>query len=400
MSQINFNRENISINLTQKVAEATGIEKYSQSSKMKLLIDLLSNEITNLAQVYNSTVDSIYSDTAQGVDLDVKGAEYGVYRKIRNSIYIDITDQMMIIRPKDSSQIFGDTILEPITIPRGEIIDVGSSFYIITSEDINIIRADSSVIVSGTIISSTNGGFNINQGDTYEMTPRNRFIDNINTLLMEFLKPLAIDGGEETDDQFRERVLLARDGSNIATIEAIESVIISTPRLSGFSTLENKRGSGSLDVGIVTEGLQQNSTDPNIDSTIRSIKSELRQVIPLGTDVLIYRPEKLNLRIEFSTGESSISDANIIDSISEAFRLVYKYNYINTLFSKDIERRLTTLLPEVSVVITSLELYDENINAIISSSSDMVIAGTGYYMFLNENDIKREEDMMDSEENA
>jgi len=392
MSQINLNRENIAINLTQKVAEATGIEKYSQSSKMKLLIDLLSDEITNLAQVYNSTVDSIYSDTALGPDLDVKGAEYGVYRKIRNSIYIDRADSMMRIRPKDSSQIFGDTILESITIPRGEIIDVGSSFYIVTSEEVNIIRADTSVMISGTIISSTDGGFNVNAGDTYEMTPRNRFIDNINTLLIEFLKPVAIDGGEETDDDFRERVLLARDGNNIATIAAIESVIISTPQLNGYSLLENKRGSGSLDVGIVTTELQRKSNDPNIDSTIRSIRSELRSIAPLGTNILIFRPEKLNLQIKFSTEQTTVSDNNIIDSILEAFKLAYRYSSMNNLFSTELEKFLSTILPEVSVVITNLDLYDEAIDAIISSSSNMVMAGTGYYMFLEEGDISREED--------
>ena len=391
MSQINFNRENVSIDLAQKVADATGISRYSQSSKMKLLIDIFSDEMSNLAETYNEAVNSIYSDTAKGTDLDVKGAEYGVYRKVRSSIYIDGADRIASIKPKTEGQVFGDTILEPITIARGEIIDVGSSFYIITSKEINIVRIESEVLVSGTIVSSTDSGFNINSGDTYEMTPRDRLSSSLSTLMIEFSKPVSIDGGVETDDEFRNRVLLARDGSNIATLSGIESAVLSTPQLNGYSILENKRGSGSLDIGIVTDRLQSTSIDPDLNSTIRSIETDLREVAPLGSDILLFPPDKLNLQLTYSTSSNIVSDNNIRDAIKEAFRASYRYKSTNSIYAADIEKQVGAVLPEVSIIITNMDLYDETISAVISSSSNMVVAGAGYYIFLEEDGINREQ---------
>jgi len=390
MSQINYDRDNISQNIATKISEAIGVTSFSQSSKLKLLTDIFSNEITNLAEAYDIAVDGLYAETAIGEDLDIKGAQYGIYRKSRNSLYIDRTDGIAIIRPKNKGETFGDSIREPIVINRGERLDVGSSFFLILSEDLYIIPSDILVLVSGTLISEDKSGFIININDTYEMHSRTRYDDSLSTLLLEFLKPISIDGTAEDDDTFRTRVILARDGNNIATIPAIEGEILSLPDLSGFSLLENKRGSGSLDIGITTITLQDTSVDEEIDSMLGLLETGLLLIAPVGVDILIYKPEKINLLIEYSTNKKEISDDNIISAVIDSFRMIYTYNSINTISTRELEKQIDILLPESDVLITTLSLFDPTINAIISTSSDTVMAPPSYFIYLEKNSIVRE----------
>ncbi len=390
MSQINYNRDAIAQSIALKISEATDITSFSQSSKLKLLVDIFSNEITNLAKSYDLAVQGLYAETAIENDLDIKGAQYGVYRKNRNSIYADKSDGIMMIRPKEEGDFFSDSIREPITINRGERLDVGSTFYIIVAEDIYIVPSDILVLVSGTVISEDGSGFTINKDDVFKMKSRYGDTSKLNSLLLEFLKPISIDGSQESDDDFRRRVILARDGDNIATTSAIMGEVSALPELSGYSIMENKRGSGSLDIGVTTRTLQETSEDENLFSTLGVLRTSILLVAPVGIDVLIYAPNIINLIIEYSTESNNISDENILSAIVESFRSIYTYNAINSISAMAIEDKVNALLPTVSIVITKMDLFDPSINAVISTSSNTVMAPLDYFIYLDKDSITRE----------
>ncbi|MDB4533411.1 baseplate J/gp47 family protein [Vicingaceae bacterium] len=366
-----------------------GITNLSQTSKVKLLTDIFSDEISNMAEAQNNSILGLRSDTATDDDLDIKGAQYGVYRKIKDSIYIDKADVIAFIKPKVSGETFGDTVRQSIIIQSGEKISIGSDFYIIISEDVNIEPSASLVAISGTITTSTKSGFKVNSGDVFKMSGSNRVGNNLNTLVLEFDKPISIEGGFETDVDLRKRVILARDGDNIATAPAVRSAITSLPDISGYVFLENKRGSGSLDIGITTETLQNKSIDNDISSTIQLLRSRMVEVAPLGVDVFIFEPAKLDLAIEYTSDNSDISEENIKSAILESFINVYSYNALNQVVVKDLEREIYELIPSANIYLSLLSLYDPAISANLSTSNDKVIAPQSYFVHLDIDSISR-----------
>lgn len=390
MSLINLNRNDISTNMQDKIASSIGITNFSQTSKVKLLTDIFSEEISNLAEVQNNSVLNMYSDTATGESLDVKGSQYGVYRKIKDSIYITKEEVTAFIRPKIDGEVFGDTIRQTIVLQRGEKIRIGTSYNIILSENVSIQPASSTAPVAGTIVSSENTGLEINEGDTFKIETTSRLSDNLNTVLLEFSSPISIDGGLESDDSFRRRVILARDGNNIATPSSVIQTIVTLPDLLGYVFMEGKRGSGSLDIGVMTETLQRDSTDGDMESTIQLLKTDLKDVAPMGSDILIYSPSKLTLIVDYVSNGDDTSDENIKTSILEAFFNVYEYNNQNELLVRDLEREVYSLIPSANVNISSLSLYDETIRANVASSGERISAAPDYFMFLDIASINRE----------
>jgi len=392
MSQINYNRDAIAESLALKLSRATGISEFSNSSKVKLMSDIFAEENTNLAESYNLAVDGLYSETAEGEDLDLKGAQYGIYRKSRNSIYIDKSDAIMAIRPNRDGDTFGDSVRQPLILAKGERIELGSSFFLITSEDIYIMPADSQIYISGTLLSEDGVGFIINSGDSYKLSTRYLREQSLDSLVINFKKPISVNGEAEDDDSFRVRVILARDGDNVATTSAVQQEILSQPDISGLSFLENMRGSGSLDVGITSELLQESGEDINSDSMIGLLRTDLLSVLPFGVDLEIFIPERLELLVEFQREElSNISKENIESSILEAFYGLYRYSSTNSLSLLSIEEEVNTTL-DTSIKINSMSLLDSSIGAILTTSSNTIVSPIDNFMFLERSNITEVED--------
>jgi len=314
-----------------------------------------------------------------------------VYRKIQSSIYIDKSDHIAYIKPQVEGDTFGSSINNTLVIPRGERINIGSSFYIIVSEDILLEQSAYEVPISGTIMSVNNSGFNISASDTFKMQSRNRYEVSYSSILVEFQKPISVDGGEEDDETFRSRVLLARSGEDMATYSAIIAEILSVPEISGYTALENKRGSGTLDIGITTNVMQETSIDESITSLLMLMNTSLMSVLPMGLNVELFYPQKLDLMVMYTSEHSGISVKNIENAVLDAFESLYTYNQANVLSAQLLQDRVYNLLPEANIVITELSLFDQTIDNVISISGNEVRAPHNFFMYLQPDNIIRED---------
>lgn len=387
MSRIDFNKDAASIAVTDKISRATGINNFSPSSKVRLISDILVDEISNTAETINQSLDALYLETAIGNDLDVKAAQYGIYRKIRDSIFIDKDDSIILIEPKVFGQTFGDSIRETALIRRGETLSLGSSFEVSISEDVTISPGLSNVPISGTVQSTSEGGFTINTNDVYKLDTLSTSLGiGTNTLQVRFLKPISIDGGRESDELLRARAILSRNGRSIGTIDSIEAAINQVPDVSGYIVLQNIRGSGSVDIGFVTQELQDSLLDDGLSQMRTMLFAELSDVMPIGKSLNIFTPAPALLNIAFTSDLGEEMDKNIKDVMVAAFIDNYVYSDSNIIAASDIELSVNTIIPDANVKITNMALYDESIDATIFISSSIVVAPSSYFIYL-ENDL-------------
>lgn len=390
MSRINFNKDAVSIDILNRISSSTGIDGITRSSKTRLISDILVDELSNMAEAYNETTDGLYVETATAKDLDIKGAQYGLYRRIRNSIYIDKTDNILAIEPQIEGQVFGDTIREASVIRRGETITIGTVFTITVAEDITILPQDNIVMISGTINSVADVGFATFEGDVYKIDTLSTSIGlSTNTLQIRTLKPIALDGQREEDDQFRSRIELARSGDRFNSVAVIRSTVGQLPDISGSSLIIGKRGSGTIDVGFTTGALQENGSDPMLDTLTGLLATQIASGAALGASTEIYVPNLLELHIEYSTTASESLDQNIKDAIVQAFLEEYRYSENNTMSSSILEESVYEVLRTETISITSMSLFDPGIGANIFNGINTVIAPQRYFMFLEASTISR-----------
>lgn len=390
MSRINFNKDSVSIDILNRILSSTGLDSVSRSSKIRLISDILIEELSNMAEAYNTSMDGLYAETAIDHDLDLKGAQYGLHRKIRNSLYVDKADYVLAIEPQIEDQVFGDTVPEYSIIRRGESLDVGTAFSIVVAEDITINPQDSSVAISGTIKSIGEVGFSAHTNDVYKINTLSTSIGiSTNTLQIRVLKPVALDGQRETDSNFRERILLARAGDRFNSIAVLRNIISQIPDISGSSLIIGKRGSGTMDIGFTTVTLQKNSADENMYSLERLLLSEVLSGSALGVDPEVFTPEPIDLHIEYTSPEDEYMDRNIKDSILEIFLDVYKYSESNTVSGSDIEDGIEIILKSTGTLITSMSLIDRNIGVSIYNGTNMAIAPQRHFMYLDIENITR-----------
>lgn len=390
MSRINFNKEAVSTDIINRISQATGIDAITRSSKTRLISDILVDELSNMADAYNESTDGLYVETAIGKDLDIKGAQYGLYRKIRNSIYIDKADNILSIEPQVEGQIFGDTVKEVSTIRRGETLNIGTVFQITVAEDITILPQDSIVIISGTLHSVGDVGFATYEGDVYKIDTLSTSIGlSTNTLQIRTLKPVALDGQRETDDEFRARIELARSGDRFNSVAVIRSIIGQLPDISGSSLIIGKRGSGTIDVGFTTGALQKVGSDPMLGTLKGLLSTQVSSGSALGASTSIYVPSLLELHIEYSSPASEAMDQNIRDAIVKVFLESYRYSESNSISSSTLEAGVVDILKTETISITSMSLVDPGIGASIFNGINTVISPQRYFMFLEASTISR-----------
>lgn len=394
MPQINYNKEIAETNTISRISSATGIDNFSDSSKIKNTARSISTDISNFIELVTDSIDSIYSSSATGRYLDLKGAEAGVYRNTISSIDIYSTDLVAEIRPRDEGKTFAEITAREVTIRKGEEIDVGSQFKIVFTDNVTFGPGISDVYPSLRIeVSDKSEGFSINPNDVFKVQSERAEVLAVAPFIeLVFHKGIGLSSQNETDLEFRSKVIFARENSSVAVPGAIQTVVQSIPNYSGHSIYLNDRGSSTIDIGFITKVMQEDGADPSADSIKQLLEFRLRNVIAEGADYNVFMPLPLLLNIEYNySSELSIPDETIVDAIYAGFSNSYIYSEENTVNSSSIETFVESILPSIdNLSITSLSLFDPEIKEYISFGSSFAAAPKGTFITLSRADIKAE----------
>lgn len=390
MSRINFNADDVSADSIERISQATGIKDISSSSKLALLGGILNDELSNMASAYNRTTDGLYVETAQGSDLDLKAAQYGLYRKMHNSLYIDKADQILSVEPQVTGQTFGDTIREVATIRRGETLTLGTTFRITLAEDVVIIPSESLVVISGTINTVGASGFSTSEGDSYKIDTLSTSLGlKTNTLQVNILKPISLDGTRETDDQLRQRTMLAKAGDKFNSTSVLRQTLSSLQDISGYSVIKGKRGSGTVDIGITTRRLQEQGADTRVFALLKIAGAELAAGLAIGVSLDVFVPRLLELHLEYTTTHEGDDHRNVSDAIVKSFWDNYRFSERNSLSADTLEDNILSSLVDHNISIVSMSLIDPTIGVSILNGSRLITCPQRYFMFLDSTTITR-----------
>jgi hypothetical protein len=393
MPQINYDKSAAAANTVVKIGTATRINNFSETSKIKLISDILSEDISNFIALVNNSTDNTYSNTATGRYLDAKGADYGVYRKSLNSISVRSSDNIVFIETKDQERPFGDFVAYPVTIPAGKKIDVGTSFRIKILEDILVSPSEYRVPISVDIEAIEQGdSFQINKNDTFKLpTSVQELGPAVRDIHLKFDKPISIEVENEEDKDFRIRVISARDNATQAVDSAILDLLSGVPGLKGYAMYKNERGSSTIDIGVTTEELELLGVDSSINSILDMIRLRLRNTASAGEDIEVFKPSSVLLQLTFSYSSEDVSESVVVDIIYEAVKSLYQYSVINSISLDDIEeyaKEKLDVLDDISI--ESASLFDTIINEYINYPSGVITVPKDSFMMVNKTDIIRE----------
>jgi uncharacterized phage protein gp47/JayE len=391
MPRIRYDIEQARDNALLKIAESTGLNNFSNSSKIRVLADTTSDNINFFIDVISDIRDNLYPETANGRYLDAKATDYNVFRNSITSLSLKDTDLIVKIEPRNTDSEFSDVLTQARTIYAGEAVEGSSSFRIIFSEDITLNPGDTDLYASIRLESTLlDSGFVINQNDVFKLPSNLLELGSIGAdIQLRFMKDVSLRAKDELDSDFRERVLLAKYSPSIAAVEAIQVVIASMPEVSGYAIYNNERGSSTFDVLIVTEDMQSKGEDPNASSIVDAISLRLRSTASAGISYTVNLPIKLNLNIQYSyTSDTEISENAIQDAIFASFNNLYVYTEDNQIDADNIENEVLALIPSLNTfTVDSMSLLDTVLEEYILTSTARAYGPKGTFITLAKEDI-------------
>lgn len=390
MSKINFNKGLVADDILYRISESTGIKSISKSSKVRLLSDILSEEISNASAVFNSTVDSMYAEFASGSDLDIKGIQYGAYRILKESVAVGSQDNILILESREKDGKFSEIISSAITLERGKEMSVGNVFKITLTEQLVIEPSDSAISISAIIRSTSGSGFSTREGQVFKVDTLSTDLGlATNSMQIRTAKAISIIGHKESDDDFRERVIIEKAKDKFNSVSYIKTIFSSRFRVTGSSILVNPRGSATMDIGFVTEALMTDGLDDSIESVLGFIEGKIAEVTTPGTDIDVYIPTQMALALEYNS--NSENDVQTKEAIIVSFKRRYDYDEYNTVDLSDIEIEARRLTGDDSLEITLATIRDDSIGLDIYSSSIAATCPKRSFLHLKEEDVTRGE---------
>lgn len=386
MSKIKFNTDLVASGILRRIRSSTGIDTVSKSSKIRLISDIVSEEISNAAIVYNNTIESMYAEHAEGNDLDIKGAQYGIYRIIKESIPVNKQDYIIIIEPKIAGDDFSSSNNSIVIIPARSSMTVGNVFKMTLTEDVVMNPGENKVGVSAVIESVSDSGFSISEGKVLKIATLSSVIGlSTNSLQVRVAKAIAVVGRRESDNEFRQRIIIEKAKKRFNSIPYIRGLFSDKFGVAGVSISTNMRGSATMDIGFVTKKLIEERQDDNISALLGFMKSKILEVTTPGTDLDIYVPEGMKLTINYRT--NSADTRQTVDSILLAFSERYRYSEINSVSLSSIESEARSLSRDDSLELYLGTITDLRLGVDIYASSVDIICPKKHFLHLDSQDI-------------
>ena len=360
MSRINFDPTSATEQALKNISTAMGIKSFSNSSKAKLFADVLISEVHDLTTMHRTVLDSLYPETALLTDLDNIGRSFAVPRSRNDSLYINESHKVLQIAPADGAALFGMELPTDIILPRGTIFDIGGSASFTLSKAVTLSRGSVGAYLSGTLtpLGANSFKFSTDSIEKIGSLVVGRFdVSSIVSILVN--RAINLDGVVEDDEQYRQRVIMKRDGVAKSEIEHVLNVMNSVRGLDDFAVFPMARGGATMDVGMVVSDLDKYSH-------LRFVVADrLAEALQIGVDVSIFFAEAFEMHVSYSIdGMDDIMKNNIFEALKMAHDLYYQYsdNIIDVVKYADYVR---IKIQDDTFNITSYSIVDTAYDAII-----------------------------------
>lgn len=370
----------IADNIVGQIAINTGVDNFSDSSKVKNISDAIAEELHNTSISVDTLMNKMFTSTAFDKFLEANGFEYGVFRKIMPSLLIDKTEQTVVLEPL--SGVFNPLIFNQVIIPATTQFRIGNTLILTIMEDVIIVSSDINKFISVKIEAANSTNISIRQNDTYRLDFLNSAI--LSELSIRFTEPISIVRQYENDADFRKRIVATKMEAQASTEGAISNAVMAVPGVIGiaFSRLYD----GCADIGILTRDLFFLGADPNLDLVNDIANKSLYKNGASGSRYTVFNPEPLYLHLDVNVKEGKYNAQFIRDLIIKVFIDNYTYSNNNQLLISALNAALYRLMPQDDIKVLTGSLFLPAIEEFIAEDqTSLTVPLYGFPYLLSEN---------------
>lgn len=380
MSQIDHNL--VSDSMVQKIKRATGINNFSDSSKIKLITDIISDDMASSLDMAQSIMDSRFLEMSEGKYLDANASKHHVYRNIHTSLNINKEDALVFIRPRSAAN-FSKLLPTAISIPAGTKINTNVDATIILTEAVQVNPSDTLIPISIKLEVLPGSSILLNKGDIIKFPTDIQNIDNIGLGIEIFIEDtIVFESTDEDDASFRKKAILASKMNITGISRNLLEITSAFPQIKGVRFLRNE---DTTNITLLTHAEFNSGNGSLFLPLSRAIGFYLNSKLSYGHNFMIYKPNRL--LIKFEVGTDGGIDSSVISSALElAMNKLYVFES-NQVNKDSIELSVNEILPkEFQIKINNMSLIEPLTGETIQNSASNLICPDGFYIkFINGN---------------
>lgn len=387
MSIDSINKNILSLRIIENINSSLGIDNNSLSSKTRLISDALAEEIDSIASITNESLSRVSTSTANGVYLDMNGAEFGVYRNYSPYLIID-SDNAAYIRPINQADGFDDIMVGKQIINAGEYVEIDGS-YIVTFLKPVIVESKFVDIETSIRIESIDSAssIRISSNTNFEMAGNNN--PYLEYVLLKITADINTPFQAIGDEDFRIAIQKKKALENVSSEEAISATLALIKGVNGYTVSSTENGVGTIIIRIVTNDMVYIGSDNRVNNIVSFIKGSLSNLVSAGITIDVLEPERYNLRIRFKKNNSAVPAAIISEAITEFVKLNYQYADTQVFDADTMTKSLGVQYKSLKdVEITELSVFDNFINAPIVDYTNSLQLDKLSYITISSDDVE------------
>lgn len=370
----------ISDNIVAGIANNTGVNNYTSSSKMKNIADAISDEVSNVANSANLVLGKMYTSTASDDALDANGYQNDTYRKNNNSVIIQSTDQLVQIEPIAGT--FNPAIYDIVLLPAQTQLALGDNIVLTFLEDLIITSLDVVKYISIRLEATGTSAIQIASGDLFRLnTLQNPYLSDLTLVINTNITTYT---SKESDTSYRERIISKKNSPYASVESAITNELLAIDGVVGVGY--TRLYFGAANIGILTNEMFLTGIDTYSAFTLQMANNKIYQFAPAGAIYNVFVPEPIHLKLDVNLVAANYDLDFVKSTILKVFQDKYKYSDINTIYLSSLNREIHRLIPSQDIRITEAQLYLPTIDGtILTSEEEVKIPLYGFAYLLTSN---------------
>lgn len=321
------------LRLSQKFKDVFGVNSVLPGSKLYQLMESVAYESTVSQQAIEDFINSNSLMTATGATLTNIGENFFGISRLQ-AVRPVVTPTMKAIKFYTNNGIsFGDintvnNIPSDIIVPEGTLLTDGSnsnSYVFRITKAVTLSKNSNEAYIPAELIT---GDYSLIPANTITAHTFTNYAQSASSLLL-VTNPVPIGTGsqEESDDNYRYRLVSSVKAKDNTSYYGIKNELLSIPGVSNIEIVPSAYGAGSFSVTV------QGITPITSDELISDVQNRISMLIPPWVLFTVDKPNYIGLTmtIVLSTGTADIQDYTI--SVVQQAISDYVNNYYDSTFS-------------------------------------------------------------------
>lgn len=298
----------------QNVSFAANLADPTPSSKIRNITETLINEIDNFEDYGYRVLNNMFLDSCDASFLDRIGAQEGIQRLRAHTLRLTKESMFITLKNIGKSNIIRN-------IPQGYSSQISSTVWITFPESTDL----SDVPPGGEKYVTVDIKIDVD-GDAIDIAEDSLFsLDLEPNIVLTVNSPIYVPVVEESDDEYRARLMFARQTSKFGSEAAIKAAVASSALVTHYSI---DYTSTPVKVYLFSDVLLYNPDYINTLETysVNTVRSQLNQRKSAGTTFEVLVPMPVTFKVELKSRVSNPRNVNpAFYNFSDFIKIMFKF---------------------------------------------------------------------------